>query len=253
MTPSVIGSTMYQPLWSYPYPKSVVFKWVLMAFIAGNINAGGWMACQRFVTHVTGFATWFGIEAAMGEWQSALGMLSVPAFFLGGVMVSALLTDGAVALGRKPKFGLVMGLVASLLCLTSLGGYFQVFGLFGRTFDIQSDYIMLILLCTASGMQNAAITLASGGTMRSTHLTGTTTDLGIGIVRAFALDHDHEGLRSREIYRNSIRLAIIFGFVVGSVGGAILFMVTEYLGFLLPAALAVYVGNLGVRTQRQAA
>ncbi len=241
---------MYQPLWSYPYPRSVVFKWILMAFIAGNINAGGWMACQRFVTHVTGFATWFGIETAMGEWANALGMLSVPGFFIAGVMISAFLTDHAVMTHGKPRFGLVMCLVAILLTITALSGEYNLFGLFGSSFDISSDYFLLALLCTASGLQNAAITVASGGAMRSTHLTGITTDLGIGLVRTWLAEADHEGLVRRESYRNKIRLGTVFGFVLGSVTGSILFMTTHYLGFLMPAALALYVGNLGARAHQ---
>ena len=39
------------------FPLAAVRKWVVMAFISGSVNAGGLMACDRFVTHVTGFAT----------------------------------------------------------------------------------------------------------------------------------------------------------------------------------------------------
>lgn len=240
---------MYKPYWQQPYPKGVVFKWQLMAFVAGCINAGGFMACRRFVTHVTGFATWFGLSAATGDWGEALGMLSVPAFFLLGVMVAAYFTDAATYAGRSPRFGLVNGLAALFLLVAAVSGQGGQFGLFGASFDLSQDYALLALLCAASGVQNAVITTASGAAMRSTHLTGTTTDLGIGLVRSF-FGHAQPALKRRERYRNRLRLGSIFSFAAGSVVGAVLFTQFGYLGFLLPCVLVLYVGNLGVRAAK---
>lgn len=236
---------MYRHLWLPPYPTRLVFKWTLLAFMAGCINTGGYMVCSRFVTHVTGFATWFGIEAVDNSWFTAFGMLSVPFYFLLGVMVGAYFTDTALTRGRVPRFRLVMMLEAFLLATAAIGGYFDLFGFFGGTFVLEKDYALIVLLCTASGLQNAAITISSGGLMRSTHLTGTTTDLGVGLVRAI-WGHALPGLQKKEFYRNWLRVGTILGFVLGCVAGAIIFTVTKYLGFLLPALLAVYVGNFAL-------
>ena len=236
---------MYKPLWTPPYPRGLVFKWLLLAFMAGCINAGGFMVCKRFVTHVTGFATWFGIEVADANWGTAIGMLSVPFYFLLGVMVGAFFTDAAIARGKKPRFAIVMVAESVLLTIAAIGGYFDLFGFFGGSFVLEKDYAFVVLLCLASGLQNAAITTSSGGVMRSTHLTGTTTDLAVGLVRVFNV-HEDGAARRREVYRNQLRLGTIAAFLLGSVVGAVLFVVTEYLGFLLPAALALYVWDFGV-------
>ena len=37
--------------------------WFLLAFLGGHVNAGGYLACHRFVSHVTGFATLAGVVA----------------------------------------------------------------------------------------------------------------------------------------------------------------------------------------------
>lgn len=226
-------------------PTILIVKWFLMAFIAGNVNAGGYLACHRFVTHVTGFATLFGIELVGTSFVGAIGMLSVPFYFLLGVMVSAYLTDRKISRGHPPRYDLVMGIVALLLVAAALGGYFNVFGTFGNAFRLKSDYFLLVILCAASGLQNAAITTASGSVMRSTHLTGTMTDLGIGLVRA--LFGKKSGTRRQELYRSWLRSGIVLSFAVGGVSGALMFTQVQYLGFLLPAVIAVYVGNLGVR------
>lgn len=66
------------------YSKSNITIWMLMAFQAGVLNIGGFMACHRFVSHVTGFATFFGYELNQADSSHALGMLIVPLFFFIG-------------------------------------------------------------------------------------------------------------------------------------------------------------------------
>lgn len=227
-------------------PRGILFKWFMMAFLAGNVNAGGFMACERFVTHVTGFATLFGVQVANGRWLGAIGLLSVPAYFLVGCMIAAYFIDASILKGRQPRFGLVMLIVATILAVAAFAGHYGKFGAFGTGFVLERDYFLLVLLCAASGVQNAAITTASRGLMRCTHMTGLTTDLGIGLVRALC-SGGHRQLRQRELYRNWFRLGAIVAFVVGSVVGAMSFVTIDYLGFLLPAVIAIYCGNLGAR------
>lgn len=226
-------------------PRGVLFKWLLMAFLAGHVNAGGFMACARFVTHVTGFATLFGVEAADGRWFAALGMLSVPAYFLVGCMVAAYLTEVQVVRGRRPRFGLVMTFVSALLALVAVMGHFGLFSDFG-TFVLERDYVFLVILSSASGLQNAAISVATRGVLRATHLTGITTDLGIGIMRALFGKRSREQ-RLREFQQSWLRMSVIVAFGIGSVVGAVAFLKFDYGGFVLPAAVALYCANLGVR------
>ncbi len=231
-------------------PLGLLFKWLLMAFVSGDVNAGGFMACGRFVSHVTGFATWFGIDAAEGDWKDAVSMLSVPGFFLLGVMISAYFTDTQISRGGKPRFSVMMTCAAGLMVAAAACGHFDVFGVFGTSFRLESDYFLLVLLCTASGIMNATITTASKGVMRSTHLTGTTTDLGIGLVRAyFGPATGREG----ENYRNALRIGTVVAFAAGSLVGAVMFRQLYYVGFVLPAVLLLYIGNLGGRTAQKAA
>lgn len=213
--------------------------WFLLAFLAGAVNTGGWMGCHRFVSHVTGFATLAGVDAAQGAWRDALGILSVPIYFLMGVMVSAVLVDHRISLGKKPKYSLVMGIITLLLAVICIGGKLGYFGEFGVISSVQDDYLLLVLLCTSSGLQNAALSTATGATVRTTHLTGITTDLGIGLVRVASL-----GMRSSrvaaEIDAIWARIGSIFSFMIGSGIAAVLYLKIGYLGFVLPAGIALY-------------
>lgn len=215
------------------------FHSFLLSFLAGNVNAGGFMACGRFVTHVTGFATLFGVDLARGDWQAGIGIMSVPLYFLVGTMVSAYLIDRRLHEGKRPAYPLVMGLVTICLLLVTFGGYFSLFGIFGQGVDLRKDYILLALLCGASGLQNAAVTTSSGSVVRTTHLTGITTDLGIGIMRTlFSSVRKKDHLR--EVRANWLRGITVLSFILGSVAGAFLFVTYNYLGFLLPASIAFY-------------
>jgi uncharacterized membrane protein YoaK (UPF0700 family) len=222
--------------------RTAVFHWFLLAFLSGSVNVGGYLACNRFVTHMTGFATLFGMHAGEGRWDAAVGIISIPAFFLLGVMISAYLIDRPFRRGGNPHYTLVMLLVTVCLASAALLGYFGYFGSFGEEVRLKRDYFFLALLCAASGLQNAAITTASGATVRTTHLTGLTTDLGIGIVRGWSVPSTPEGRVHAELewQWTRFRLGTWGSFAMGGAVGAVIYMSYQYLGFLMPAALAFY-------------
>src|SRR4051794_20811225 len=136
----------------------VVLHWFLLSFNGGCINAGGFLATGRFVSHVTGFATLFGVDVTSRQIDAAAGILSVPLFFLLGAFIAGLLIDRPVYRGKKPHFDWVMGLSALCLFGAAGGGEMLQFGSFGEVAKLKESYLLLALLCLASGLQNAAIT-----------------------------------------------------------------------------------------------
>lgn len=214
--------------------------WFLLSFLAGNINTGGYLSCQRFVSHITGFASLAGISAAEGSWLDSLGALTIPLFFLFGVMVSGYLTEKKyVNRVHGERYAPVMGLVALLLGFVALGGTFDFFGTFGEAINIKHDFLLLACLCGACGLQNAAISSASGATIRTTHLTGLTTDLGLGLIRA-EVHRLSDAEKKLERKSNFIRIASILSFTTGSFFGALIYVRYKYQGFLFPMSLALY-------------
>lgn len=204
-----------------------------MAFQAGILNIGGFMACHRFVSHVTGFATFFGHEFSQGKFRNAFGMLMVPLFFLLGVMLSGFLVDIRLRLHKKPKYYISFGVIFFLTLFVAIGGILGRLGSFGESLESSQDYTLLIVLCLICGIQNGTITTVSKSVIRTSHLTGITTDLGIGLVRL--LNHkkapcDFENERNA----NLMRLGIIFFFGLGSIIGGFAFLGFGHKGFLLP-------------------
>lgn len=215
------------------YSKSNVIIWMLMAFQGGILNIGGFMACHRFVSHITGFATFFGYELNQKDSSHALGMLVVPLFFLLGAMISGFLVDIRLKLNKKPKYYLSFGFIFFLILLVFFGGISGRFGVFGEPINTSTDYILLIFLCLICGIQNGSITSVSKSVIRTTHLTGITTDLGIGLARLMSASKLNESLES-ERKATFMRLGIIIFFVLGSVTGGFAFSRLAYEGFIVP-------------------
>lgn len=212
-------------------PKKFII-WIALAFQAGCINVGGFLACHRFVTHTTGFATFFGSEMAQGHLKTAFGYLSVPVFFLIGAMFSAIFTDRRSLRNHKPNYIIVFGSMWICYLLVFILGVEDFFGTFGAEMALSKDYFLLALLSLSSGIQNATITSVSKAVVRTTHLTGLTTDLGIGLIRLFSTTTPQS--RKNEHQAMGMRLGIIVGFILGSWLGASVFLKHQYWGFGIP-------------------
>lgn len=220
-------------------------KWLCLVFASGCVNSGGWMAAAKFTTHVTGFATLFGINLSQNHWLEAAAILSIPVYFMAGAMISALLVDRRIQKDQPPLYGLPVLLSAGLLALAALGGESGWFGIFGKDNAVSDEYVLLLVLALASGLQNAAVTTATGAVMRATHMTGLTTDLGLGLVRYFYVSGPERRIEFRSTL---IRICTLIFFVGGAVAGAYFFTTMQYQGFLVPAGISFVVALATTRT-----
>lgn len=201
------------------------------------MNMGGFLACHTFVSHVTGYATLLGSDLATGRYFHAWSVLTVPLFFLIGAMISGIIIDLRIRKNKRPLYPALFASISGLLFILTILGYLGFLGNFGETLNIPRDYFLLSVLCLVCGMQNAAVTTASRAVIRTTHLTGITTDLGIGLMRVFA-NVLNKAENSDENHANAMRTVIILSFVLGSVAGAYAFLKYQYLGFAVPALLS---------------
>lgn len=219
------------------YTRANVCIWMTLAFQAGMLNIGGLLACHSFVSHVTGFATLFGVQANRGNSLAAFGMLLVPGFFLFGAMLSGFLVDLQLKMHKKPRYYIVFGMLFLLMLAVVIGGFNGLFGTFGEPLEHTGDYTLLALLCMICGAQNGLITLVSHSVIRTTHLTGITTDLGIGLVRVFNRGRLF-GKIDDEVRANFMRIGIIVFFILGSTAGVKIFTTLAYRGFIVPTVIS---------------
>lgn len=222
--------------------------WFTLAFQAGAINANAILFCGRFVSHVTGLFTWFGIDAGRANAREALGILIVPLFFILGTMLSAFLIDRRMLKGLPPRSSSVLFVMSALnlaiMAIVDIDG-FAARGTLGF-----EDYALLTAMCFVSGLQNALITSASGATVRTTHLTGTSTDLGIGLIRVFF--HLDREARAKEIRANWMRLGLIASFSLGATAAAFIYLDYRAWVFCLPAAISTTLWATEIRRSLRA-
>ncbi len=215
------------------------YNWLTLAFVAGCLNVGGLMACGRFVTHVTGFASLFGESLALGDPWKAFSILSVPLFFLSGGIVAALLIDIRLIHHKHPHYGAAVAIATLCVGFAAVGGRMGWWGTWGHELQIGRDYFFLASLSFGSGILNALVTSASGTVVRITHMTGLTTDLAVGIARV-AFGRLNPAQRAAEAMSNELRAGTIFAFICGSGAGAFAFVKYSYLGFALPFVVMLY-------------
>ncbi|QNP40330.1 YoaK family protein [Lysobacter solisilvae (ex Woo and Kim 2020)] len=193
-----------------------------LACVAGMINVVGYLGFEhQAVTHLTGTTTLFGAAVASADLRSAMHLLGVAAAFMAGAALSGMIIqDSTLRLGRR--YGVALAIESVLLVLAV--PLFQRQQLAGA-----------LLAAMACGLQNAMATTYSGAVIRTSHLSGMFTDLGIGLGHA---------LRGMPLQRRRLLLCalIISCFLAGGIFGALLFARVGYLALLVPATLTGLVG-----------
>lgn len=220
------------------YDSRNLFIWFLLAFQGGALNTGGYLSVHRFVSHVTGFATLAGVDGAMAHWTEMLGMLLVPVFFVVGAMLSAWSVERQRIREKNPRYSFVFSIIIINLIFVAIYGGIGFFGQFGEPFNFGRDYFLLFLLSFTCGLQNAVISSASGAVIRTTHLTGLTTDFGIGLVRIWT---NRKNPHKPEVFANWCRLGIFISFFLGSLIGAFVYYQFQFFGFFLPVFISLFV------------
>ncbi len=200
-----------------------------LAFVAGAVNAGGFLALHAYTSHVTGAVSRAADEVASGNTTGALAALSAIACFALGAFCSATL----ISLGRHLRYKSIYA-----LALLIEAGLLLVFGLLGGSLQHIHKFFLpvtLILLAFIMGMQNAMVTTISAAEVRTTHMTGIVTDLGIELSRMiFRWDHkpEHRKANRDRLKLHGIILASFFG---GALTGALGF---RHVGFKVTVFLA---------------
>ncbi|QNK01532.1 YoaK family protein [Dyella telluris] len=194
----------------------------LLALVAGSINTVGYL-CFRHqpITHLTGTSTELGIALARLDAAEILHWGFVIGAFLFGAMLSGFIVQQrTLQLGRR--YGVVLMLESALLFAAA------------PLIEWQSD-LGLYLASMACGLQNAMVSTYSGATLRTTHLSGIFTDLGIYLgqrLRGLPVD----------MLRIHVCLLVATCFIAGAAAGAMGFSVMQARVLLVPATLTGVVG-----------
>ena len=208
------GSTLISKL-----PRWVEYGSFVLAVVAGLVNSVGFLGFKhQSISHVSGTATLLGTGILNSTFGEIFHLLVILLSFLVGAGISGyFLRGGALKLGRN---------YSGLLCLEALL-------LLSAIYFLTEDSLLGHYVASAAcGLQNALATTYSGAIIRTTHLTGIFTDLGI--LLGSKLSGDVFDKRKALLY-----FLIITGFISGGTAGAYLFSLFTFKALFVPAGICL--------------
>lgn len=200
-------------------PRWVEYGSFILALVAGFVNAIGLLSFKHQATsHLSGTATLLGTGVINSTFADYFHLVIILFSFLMGAAISGFfLRGGALKLGRN---------YSGLLCLEAVFLFSTVYFLTKES--LYGHY----LASAACGLQNALATTYSGAVVRTTHITGIFTDLGLMLgakLRGQAFDQ-----RKALLF-----LLIISGFIFGGTLGAYFFSIFDFRALFIPAAICL--------------
>ena len=190
----------------------------LLSFVAGLVNITGVLALKTLTTNVTGHFAFFAEEIMRHDYATAITFLLFTVFFLLGSFLSSFLQE-LISL-RNPDLSHIFPITLEMVILIAVGLFGSSTGIF--TLDGKlTAFFMLI----AMGIQNSLVTNISRSVVRTTHLTGLFTDLGIELSQLFFYKNPEDIKKLKtSIF---LRFSIISFFFLGCFFGGIIYQFLE--------------------------
>lgn len=206
----------------------------LLAWVAGVLNSVGFVAVGFYTSHMTGITASVADHLVLAGWRLVgLGVVSI-GFFILGAMTCAIQFNWARRRHRGDRFAIVLLTEAVLVLL--LGGIAD------QVTWRYREWPLVAVLCFVMGLQNALITKVSDATIRTTHVTGMITDIGIELGKSAYRNRMADTDPVRGDLAKLTMLAVLVGlFFLGGVLGALGYLALGFVVLLLPAALLLVV------------
>lgn len=201
-----------------------------LAAIAGAVNAAGFLAVGYYSANMTGNISALATGLHEGHLRAVLSCCGLVLAFVAGGVLSALVVNA----GRRRRLPSIYA--RSILLEACLLG---LLGLADMLLSAQPRGPMLAYgLSFLMGLQNATVTRISGARVRTTHMTGMLTDVGLELADWMdAIIHRTDpAQRARTRERLGLHAAIVLSFTTGGIAGAFLYGWWSALFLLLLAA-----------------
>lgn len=205
-----------------------------LAFIAGATNAGGFLAVRQYTSHMTGIASSIADNVALGAYTLALAGVGAMLFFVLGAACSAIMVNYARRHEMHSEYALPLLLEALLLLC---------FGIMGARLSVVGGFfvpVTVMLLCFIMGLQNAVMTKLSRGEIRTTHITGMVTDIGIELGKLVYRNGDMAENKPKVVAnreRLSVLSVLVLCFAWGGMTGAWGF---KHVGYIVTVPIALF-------------
>ena len=214
------------------YKPKFVLIWMLLSLKAGYLNAAGLLTTGYFVSHVTGFGTNIGVSIAHKDYIFGIELLIIPFAFIIGSSIPSWVLDRDYDKNVVPKYHYVQFLITLGLGLLFYLGINGTFGDFTTSATGSHVIILIGTLCLVCGMKNGLTTWATEGKIRTTHLTGLSTDIGLHLPQTLGRKGRSKFDEQKKV--NIVRMLTFISFSSGSLIAAIMLPTLNFWGFLFP-------------------
>lgn len=212
-----------------------------LALIAGALNAAAFYAVGFFAANMTGNVSALSDHVATAQWGPGLFFLAIVATFIVGATVSSLLINAG---RRRGIAGIYAYCILVEACLLALLGLADIWLL-----TVWRPPLLILGLAFLMGLQNATVTRISDARVRTTHVSGTATDIGIELGIAFDILHGREPDVHAAENRTRLKLHAwtIAAFLLGGIVGVLAYRAVGGYLLLVCAAELLLIAIGGIR------
>lgn len=207
---------------------------VLLSFVGGIVNVSGFLALKLMTTNVTGYLSNFAQEVLTFNKTATLRTVLLLVSFFFGSFVSHVILQLQKVFWNKVYFTVPLILEAVLL-----SGVAYVEGDVLSQYPLEIAYILLF----AMGLQNSLVTFISKAVVRTTHITGIVTDLGIETAKLL-FSFRRQSIRRILLSHIGLKVSIVLSFGLGGILAAFSFeylhLKTLYIGVVVILLTTVY-------------
>jgi uncharacterized membrane protein YoaK (UPF0700 family) len=202
----------------------------LLSFVAGIVNIAGFLSVKRLTTNVTGHFAFFIDDIFKFHFIEAFIFILYIFFFLLGSFTSNLLIE--LMSKKNDRYMYILPASIEIIILFTIA-------IFGQFFKSENPDLIAFSLLFAMGLQNSLVTIISNAVVRTTHLTGIFTDLGIDLSKLFFYNSKDKKVK---LYSSiKLRLRIINCFFIGGFVGGVFYSMLQ-LNVLLIACAVLSIG-----------
>lgn len=212
-----------------------------LAAIAGALNTAAFRELSFFSANMTGNVSLLSIQVAAADWRHGLMLLLIVVTFIAGAVVSTLLINAG---RRRGILGVYAYSILAEGILLAMLGCAELW-----LPALQRASLLLLGLSFLMGLQNAVVTRISDARVRTTHVSGMVTDIGIEF--GMLIDLARRGDRGAEYTRVASMLRLhattVLSFLVGGILGMLVYEAIGNGIFLAAAGLLCGIATFGLR------
>lgn len=205
----------------------------LTAFSAGMVNVISVIVFFAFTSNITGHYAILAQEIARGNWyEASIVFFWIFLFFFGNFTSNFSIIHSNGKIGRYLAHSIP--LVLEIICLVIVGVYLQYF----YSNSLKETESLVALMLFAMGLQNGLTASISNFAVKTTHLTGITTDLGI----IFSMFTKKEHRENKELLNKAkLLLSIVASYMIGGIVAGILYYTYQTTTFFIVSLVLCFI------------